>query len=58
MATHNSSAATAAAEELNQARTKIEGLCNRVNELEASYNAANVSLTLFIYTLKFVYVYS
>ncbi|XP_026465535.1 lamin-C-like [Ctenocephalides felis] len=41
LATHNSSAATAAAEELNQARTKIQYLCSRVNELEASYNTAN-----------------
>lgn len=42
MATRNSGAATAAIEELRLARTKIDGLSSRINELEASYNAANV----------------
>ncbi|XP_026463158.1 lamin-C-like isoform X1 [Ctenocephalides felis] len=41
MATRNSGAATAAIEELRLARTKIDGLSSRINELEASYNAAN-----------------
>lgn len=44
MATRNSGAATAAIEELRQARTKIDGLCSRISELEASYNAANVCI--------------
>uniref|UniRef100_A0A6M2DF88 Putative nuclear envelope protein n=1 Tax=Xenopsylla cheopis TaxID=163159 RepID=A0A6M2DF88_XENCH len=44
MATRNSGAATAAIEELRQARTKIDGLCSRISELEASYNAANLRI--------------